>query len=581
MRSLALILMLAAAAQAVIIPIERTVSWQNNVGVNGGIPARATISTTLSAGSSLATVQAALNAAAASNVVVLSPGTYSFAGNLDWQGVANGVVLRGTTNALGHATNTQISFSSGHILWRGSDPYDLAKFVNRVNLSADAAAGATTVTIASNPGWLVTNKLYVIDQLADSAFVSLGGLEDTTTANTECRWCNQLSEDRTAGQMVKVLTVAGSGPYTVNLELPLIYSWRTAKTAQLMSGAYDTTTVTPKEGWGIEDVQIEATYSSTGTPIVEADTIQNSWLKNVWSTNSPGGMHSLWYWSYRISVVDSLFNGSHSLAAGQGYGTGFNYGSAYCLCQNNIYIGLHLAMSSSYAGGANVFGYNFIKGDGTDANLFAGLGTHGSHTMMNLWEGNYSEDKVFFDCIHGSSSHQTLLRNYIIGTHQLGSGVSYAMGNDVYNRSNNIVGNIFGDKANMTVKEHQFPGGADFTVMYLGYTSSSSLSLDSLGHDNDTIGAWIRHGNLFLFNGTSSLDWDGTIADQVIPNSYYLSAKPSWFGDRPWPPFDTNSVAQSCYTNLPAGYRYAFGTNPPAGLTTDRGARVRRIRIRG
>src|SRR5262249_1622682 len=45
----------------------------------------------------------------------------------------------------------------------------------------------------------------------------------------------------------------------------------------------------------------------------------------------------------------------------------------------------------------------------------------------------------------------------------------------------------------------------------------------------------------------------------------YLTSKPSWFGDRPWPPIDPASPATAVPTNLPAGYRYTFGVDPPTG----------------
>ena len=37
---------------------------------------------------------------------------------------------------------------------------------------------------------------------------------------------------------------------------------------------------------------------------------------------------------------------------------------------------------------------------------------HAPHPYMNLFEGNYGST-VCFDFIHGSSSHNTLFRNYI------------------------------------------------------------------------------------------------------------------------------------------------------------------------
>jgi len=46
-------------------------------------------------------------------------------------------------------------------------------------------------------------------------------------------------------------------------------------------------------------------------------------------------------------------------------------------------------------------------------------------------------------------------------------------------------------------------------------------------------------------------------------DSYCYTAKPAWFGDRPWPPFDPGSFSLAAATSLPAGYRSVFGREPP------------------
>jgi hypothetical protein len=565
------LLFLQVTGFAQILPDSRRILWQGNVGVEGGIPARTTISTTLSSGASLTTVQNALNAAASSNVVVLGAGTYTFGATLDYSAVNPGVVLRGTiNNAAGLPTDTKIILTAGQILMRGPDTYDLSKFSSVENLTDSAKKGDTFVRTANKPAWLVAGSLYVIHQLEDSSFVSLAGIEDTTTANTECRWCNTLSQARTAGQIVKVNSITGSGPYVINLDLPLLYGWSTAFTAQITPAAYTTQTSRHGTGLGLEDLTVEGQYTQTEQHMMVISTCENSWVKNCLFTNTPGGTHIMNYFSYRSEIRDSRFEGTHSFAAGQGYGVGFNYGSSYGLCQNNIFKDLHLFMSSSYGGGGHVFAYNFCKGSGTDGVQTVGIGTHGSHTLMNLWEGNYCEDKIFLDYIHGSSSHQTFLRNYIIGFHPgQQSGLGYAVGNDKYNRFNNYLGNIMGSLTEMSTKEHFAPGGSDATTWVLGNGTSSQLSNDTYGHDDATTMAMIRHGNVTLWNSTSSVDWDSSLpSDRSIPNSYYQSVRPEWFGDRPWPVFTTNMTAKTVYTNIPAGFRYEFGTNPPSPTIT-------------
>jgi PKD repeat protein len=76
-----------------------------------------------------------------------------------------------------------------------------------------------------------------------------------------------------------------------------------------------------------------------------------------------------------------------------------------------------------------------------------------------------------------------------------------------------------------------------------------------------------RHGNYDVVTG--DIVWCSTNTDHSIPASLLYRHKPSWFGDRPWPPFDpaygaliaSNLMA---HTNIPAGYRFVYGVDPPA-----------------
>jgi hypothetical protein len=75
----------------------------------------------------------------------------------------------------------------------------------------------------------------------------------------------------------------------------------------------------------------------------------------------------------------------------------------------------------------------------------------------------------------------------------------------------------------------------------------------------------IRHGNYDYLN--HAIAWDPAIADQTIPNSYFRSVKPSFFGTLAWPPFDPASppgaITNANISRIPAGYRYINGFDPP------------------
>ena len=86
---------------------------------------------------------------------------------------------------------------------------------------------------------------------------------------------------------------------------------------------------------------------------------------------------------------------------------------------------------------------------------------------------------------------------------------------------------------------------------------------------NGVSGSYIfRHGNFDYV--TSSAQWDSNTQDHILPNSFYLSARPSFFGagtscTYPWPwvtptgstQIQTNSCGGS---GLPAKARYDAGT---------------------
>ncbi len=112
----------------------------------------------------------------------------------------------------------------------------------------------------------------------------------------------------------------------------------------------------------------------------------------------------------------------------------------------------------------------------------------------------------------------------------------------------NIVGNVLG------------------TVGY--ETEYNRSALDSKGIYNiDNKATTIIHGNWDSVTKTNGgIVWS-TNPDRVIPSSYYLSAKPTWFGNLPWPPFDPGNVGAAAIspTNLPAGYRFIYGVDPGSG----------------
>jgi hypothetical protein len=86
------------------------------------------------------------------------------------------------------------------------------------------------------------------------------------------------------------------------------------------------------------------------------------------------------------------------------------------------------------------------------------------------------------------------------------------------------------------------------------------LGIDSHGHysmqpDPQVLSTVIRDGNYDFL--TNSQRWHNTPGGFTIPNSMYLTSKPAFFGNNPWPWVDPATGA--IYT-LPAKARYDAGT---------------------
>jgi len=136
--------------------------------------------------------------------------------------------------------------------------------------------------------------------------------------------------------------------------------------------------------------------------------------------------------------------------------------------------------------------------------------------------------------------------------------------------SNNIVGNILGTEGYHTryavTNVSTYNSYFSLAIFRFGEASAGDAENDAsgfVGYDFVAFPSTLIHGNYDTIN--DSITWDSNIADHTIPNSFYYSSKPSWFGQCPWPPFNpTNtSAAATSPTNIPAGYRYFYGQDPP------------------
>ena len=163
---------------------------------------------------------------------------------------------------------------------------------------------------------------------------------------------------------------------------------------------------------------------------------------------------------------------------------------------------------------------------------------------MNLFEGNYSNGPCMSaDLYWGSSSHNTYLRNRVaLDVSKTDDVVDFVLwkGQTYYN----FVGNVLGVEGLETIYEENSPYNGKM-IYSLDYTNYGS-------QDGKTAKTILRHGNYDYVNHNTI--WDSGITDRTIPNSYYLSEKPGWWGIISWPAIGPDCTPMS--GEIPAKLRH-------------------------
>ena len=527
-----------------IIPSERRVTWEGNVGVPGGVPLRTTCFRTRSSNTPSSVINSDLAETPAGQSVCIEAGIGKWTSMIK---IPSNVTLRGAGPSKTIITSTinypsYVSMSGG---W--SNP------IKCIDLSADGIKGSSSITVDTNPSCLQVGEILVISEENDPALVNSEGVEGEGS---------RYMVGRDLSHLIKINSITGNGPYTVNFEPPLAYTFRVSRFARLdIFGAYRTYAA------GLEDIKIiggghvnEVTSSSIDMTLTE-----ECWVKNVEVQDGIGGSGVYLFGAYRSEVRDSYFNDSHFYGAGRGYGASIYDQSTGNLIENNIYRKYHSALSVDYGGAYNVFAYNYIVDGIADSGQAPGINSHGVHTYMTLWEGNYSEEKALFDFTHGSGSNQTLLRNRIIGKSNVLNSDQMVIAVDEWNRKLNFVGNILGlagyhiyystcpDGCTLDSCDSS-PGTSDLIVWNYGFYTHWSCG--GIGDDAATRD-FLIHGNYSyctIGTGCNTTIWDPNIADHQIPYSYYLSSKPAFFGNLPWPPIGPDLIPM--VGNIPSQLRY-------------------------
>lgn len=528
----------AAAPATEIIPADRRIDWRP--GIPGGIPARTTVCADVKTDfgargdgvtDDTAAIRSAIAACPANQVVYLPAGTYALSAELAVSG--KGVVVRGAgpdqTRLVSHATTGNVISFVGQ------------RTTTVANILSGADQGSTAIAVDDASSFAI-GDFVIVDQRNDPALVSNVG------NNGSCTWCSRESGARAQNQVVEIVGKDGTA---LILGRPLYFTLSPSLAPQIVKLSHGS----PKYA-GIEDLTVERTGSATSGDNIRFTRCLYCWVKNVESRNC--AQHHVYLWTtYGVEVRDSYFHHASSFAGGYGYGVRLAEGGSDNLVENNILYYLRHTVIFGGGGSGNVIAYNYsarvFDDRYPDTNWLMGdILTHGAHPFMNLIEGNVMAHLVE-DGVWGTASHNTYFRNHVERRSQ-GEAVAwmqYALwAVDFYagNTSQNVIGNVLGTPGCGGLYEaYPVNGSGDQRIFRLGLSGSTG------NPDDPRVGERIlRHGNYDYV--TNDAVWDDAIAERALPPSLYLTGKPAFFGELPWPAIGPDVDGQ--VSTLPAKQRF-------------------------
>jgi hypothetical protein len=171
----------------------------------------------------------------------------------------------------------------------------------------------------------------------------------------------------------------------------------------------------------------------------------------------------------------------------------------------------------------------------------------GSHHL--LFEGNQSCN-YDSDDTHGSSFGMTIFRNHLIGKRRDYPNTQNARCAGLMFGSwwHAFLGNVLGEDGQMTgwTYDEWNPASGVGSIWKFGYAPKTW----SQAADPKVLATVTRDGNFDYL--TNEVKWDR--APQALPDSLYLTAKPAFFGDSPWPWVDPTGATRLHV--LPARFRF-------------------------
>jgi hypothetical protein len=471
-----------------------------------------------------ASLQSAINAAPAGTAVLLPAGVGNYRINSSIVDASKSVVLRG----------------------RGAGVSTLRYYGGGTGYAIRFAGDGPGTPIAINSGYTKRSQSLVMSSVSG---LSIGQYAMVSQTNDDTFLGGATSYMLNAvGQIVKISNIVGN---TVTIDRPLYWTYSAGQVPTLAP-------MDPLDAVGVEDLTVDCNYApSQGIRFYD---ITNGWVQNVEVKGSEGWALTLSRCA-RCEVRKTFVHDGRVFQSA--YGITLYGRCTDNLVEDNILYWLRHHIIFEYSGCGNVIGYNFCnvawdENYPNTSSMMQSIHNHGGFQHFNLIEGN-SADNISHDSYLAqvASDSMMVFRNHSRGDSTPSRSRRICIEDSVHGLHMSCIGNVLGDTGDYGVGVYEaIPGpnpNVTPNVYRLGWDGSVYSGTQhgiSLPDARCAATMW-REGNYDYFGNL--VRWDGGLT-RAVPNSLYLSAKPSWFGSLTWPPIGPDVAGY--VTNIPAKARW-------------------------
>jgi hypothetical protein len=542
-------------------------------------------------------IQTAINNCPLGQVVSLAAGTFTIAeGN--YVLLNRGVTLRGAGPGLTNLQRTNgaqlqpgqpYGSNASPIVIVGPEEFGQNWNVDginspspSVNLTADGAQGSTSVTL--NCGGNCVTKFSVGQVVLIDALGNEGWLPDPTGASTSVwaaanyrvvwqkhnpslpqddfsssqnptqpgtRGDGYSRLDRVTNELKQIQSISGN---TITFNSPLTTAYLVSNTAQVTwvtQTGNGPAAIPFLQYAGLENLSVSNGDDSN----IKFVTCAYCWGKNIESSIWNGrGINFINCFRCELNTFYS-HDAAYSQPGGGAYAIALSLFTTETLVHNGISVKTNKVIVAESAGAGSVVAYNYMDDGFIDYNEnWIEIGLNASHMAGShhvLFEGNYAFN-MDSDNTHGPSEYMTYFRNWSRGVRypfvnpqtgntvndltKSGNGPQRTGATNTYSYWFSFIGNVLGASGQMSgwVYQGDLTNGPAVWAPGWGESDSKGTWHTDPQVINSTFpGHLIRAGNWDWL--TSSQRWDTGITPVTLPNSFYLTSAPDFFGSNPWP----------------------------------------------